>query len=200
MGDYRNIVTSDRYAAYNYFDSDKRQICWAHVKRDFTRLSEKDDKICARIGKSLLVCESDLFKIWHEFKQSKITRNELLRRSQPIRQHVGELLEQGSYTDPILKIARFCKNLLEHFNALWTFLSVENVEPTNNHAERCLRPAVTWRKKYFGTRSDYGSEFVSRSASIVMTCKLQSKNAFSFISQTLENYFTKIPSPSLTIC
>jgi transposase len=199
MGDYHYVVTSDRYAAYNYFDSDKRQICWAHLKRDFTRLSEKDDKVCSRIGKNLLSCETELFRVWHEFKQLKITRDELLRQSQPIRQRVGEFLEQGSYTDPLLKIARFCKNLLESFNALWTFLSVEQVEPTNNHAERCLRPTVTWRKKYFGTRSDYGSEFVARSASIKMTCQLQSKNTFQFLQQTLQSYFAKKQAPSLLV-
>lgn len=199
MADYRYVVTSDRYAAYNCFDSDKRQICWAHLKRDFTRLSEKEDKVCSRIGKILLQCEAGLFKNWHEFKQSKITRDELLRKSQPIRQRVGELLEQGSYTDPLLKIARFCKNLLSIFNALWTFLSVEQIEPTNNHAERCLRPIVTWRKKYFGTRSDYGSEFVARTASIRMTCQLQSKNTFQFLQLILQSYFDKKQNPSLLL-
>jgi len=190
-------VTSDRYVAYTIFDSDKRQICWAHLKRDFTRLSEKDDKVCSRIGKNLLHCEAKLFKWWHEFRQSKITRDELLRQTQPIRQRIGELLEQGSYTDPELKIARFCKNLLDSFNALWTFISIDNIEPTNNHAERCLRPIVTWRKKYFGTRSNYGSEFVARTASIRMTCQLQCKNTFQFLHQALQSYFSKTAMPSL---
>lgn len=112
---------------------------------------------------------------------------------------MGEYLEQGAYTDPALKVARFCKNLLEHFYALWTFLSVENIEPTNNHAERCLRHAVIWRKKYFGTRSEYGSEFVARSASVVMTCRLQSKNAFDFLSQTLQSFFSEEPASSLSL-
>jgi transposase len=200
MGDFENIVISDRYAAYNYFDSSKRQVCWAHLKRDFTRLSEKEDKVVARIGKNLLSCEADLFKVWHIFKQGHILRDELLIQVAPIRQRIGDYLEQGSYTDPALKASRFCKNLLEHFNALWIFLSIENIEPTNNHAERCLRHSVIWRKKYFGTRSDYGSLFVSRSASVVMTCKLQSKNAFTFISQVLKHHFSKLPAPSLVGC
>jgi transposase len=151
MGDFKNIVISDRYAAYNYFDSACRQICWAHLKRDFTRLSEKKDGVISRIGRNLLACESALFKVWHEFKLNKITRDELLRQVQPLRQRVGELLVQGTYTDPALKIVRFCKNLLEDFNALWTFISTEHIEPTNNLAERSLRPLVIWRKKYFGT-------------------------------------------------
>lgn len=199
LGDYRHVVTSDRYAAYNYFDSGNRQLCWSHIKRDFIKLSEKEDKICSRIGKGLLEAEKKLFGAWHEFKKEKINRDELIRQCRPVRQQIGELLEQGSYTDPILKTSRFCRNLLENFTSLWTFIYIENIEPTNNHAERCIRPAVTWRKKYFGTRSDYGSEFVARSMSVRMTCQLQGKNTFQFLCQTLQGYFTKISPPSLVL-
>jgi len=199
VGDYNNIVISDRHNAYNYFNSAHRQICWAHLKRDFTRLSEKEDKVIARIGAGLLACEADLFKIWYEFKQNEIMREELLRKSFPIRKKVGELLEQGTYTDPNLKAVRFCKNILKDFDALWTFLSVENIEPTNNHAERCLRHLVIWRKKYFCTRSNYGSEFVARTMSVITTSKLQSKNSFEFVCQVLKNYFIKTTAPPALI-
>jgi transposase len=199
MGDFKNILVSDRYAAYNIFDSEKRQLCWAHLKRDFTKLSEKNNKIISRIGKNLLECESTLFKIWHEFKAEKITRDELLRQARPIRQRMGELLEQGSYTDPGLRAVRFCKNLLENFNALWTFLEMDAVEPTNNHAERNLRPSVIWRKKYFCTRSDYGTEYVARSSSINMTCKLQKKSSFHFLCTLLKNHFSGINTPAILL-
>jgi transposase len=190
MGDFKNILISDRYAAYNIFESDKRQICWAHLKRDFTRLSEKEDNVIRRIGNQLLAYESALFKGWHEFKSHHITRDQLLREAMPLRRSIGERLEQGSYTDPKLKVARFCKNILEHFDALWTFLETEGVEPTNNHAERSLRPLVIWRKKYFCTRSDYGSEFVARSASIITTCKLNGKSSFEFLATLIGNHFS----------
>ena len=91
---------------------------------------------------------------------------------------MGEYLEQGSYTAPELKAARFCKNLLECFSSLWTFLQAEALEPTNNHAERCLRSLVIWRKNYFGTQSNYGSDYVARTASLITTAKLQKTNAF----------------------
>lgn len=199
MGDFKNIVVSDRYAAYNIFNSSQRQICWAHLKRDFTKLSEKNDKIISRIGKNLLTCESDLFKIWHEFKAEKILRHELLRKAQCIRQRIGELLEQGSYTDPELRVVRFCKNLLGNFDALWTFLECDDVEPTNNHAERSLRPLVIWRKKYFFTRSDYGTEYVARSASLNVTCKLQKRSSFNFLCTLMQNYFSGISTSALSL-
>ena len=190
LGDFKNIVISDRYAAYNIFESHRRQICWAHLKRDFTKLAEKENKIISRIGKQLLECESQLFKFWHQFKSNHLTPCELQQQTRPIRKRVGELLEQGSYTDPLLRVSRFCKNLLEYFNALWTFLDVDGVEPTNNHAERSLRPSVIWRKKYFCTRSDYGSEFVSRSASIITTCKFNKKRSFEFLTTLMTNHFS----------
>lgn len=199
MGDFKNVIISDRYAVYNIFDSSKRQMCWAHLKRDFTKLSEKKDEIISRIGKRLLFYESSLLKIWHEFKVGKITRQELLEQAKPIKLHIGELLEQGSYTDPTLKAKGFCKNLLNNFDALWTFLEIENVEPTNNHAERYLRPYVIWRKKYFCTRSDYGTEYVARSASINMTCRLQNKSSFNFFCTMLQNHFAKINTSAISL-
>lgn len=198
MSDFSNIAISDRYAVYNYFDSSRRQMCWAHLKRDFTRLSEKEDAAIARIGKSLLKIESELFILWYCFKEGKITRDQLIWRCESLRRQAGNELEKSSYTDQKLKAARFCKNLLENFNALWTFVSVENVEPTNNHAERCLRSSVIWRKKYFGTRSNYGSEYVARCASWITTCKLQSKSAFEYLSLAIASHFNAATPPPLT--
>jgi transposase len=197
MEGYENIIISDRYVAYNYFYSSRRQICWAHLKRDFTKLFEKPDKMIARIGKNLLRCQAELFEVWHHFKQGHIQRDELIFKTKSLRCQVGEYLEQGTYTDPQLRIARFCKNLLENFSSLWTFLFTEGVEPTNNHAERCLRPAVIWRKKSFGTRSDYGSEYVARTMSFIMTCKLQARNSFELLQQTMQNFFANTSPPQL---
>lgn len=190
MDEYNGFIISDRYAASNYFDSSKRQICWAHLKRDFTKLSEKQEVLIARIGKALLECQANLFKLWHQYKLKHCSRDELIRKSRPIRDKVGELLEQGTYTHPKLRIVRFCSNLLTHFSALWTFIFNEQVEPTNNHAEQCLRPAVIWRKKYFGTRSDYGSELLARTMSLISSCRLQAISAFETISQVLSAYFS----------
>jgi transposase len=107
LGDYKDVVISDRYAGYNIFESDNRQICWAHLKRDFTRLSEKEEKLIAKIGKQLLECEFDLFKLWNEFKTERISWDELSRQTEPIRKRTGELLEQGSYTRSLLKSGGF---------------------------------------------------------------------------------------------
>ena len=62
--------------------------------------------------------------------------------------------------------------------AKWTFLGVGGMLPTNNVAERCLRRAVIWDKKCFGTDSESGSHFVERILSAVVSPALQGRDAF----------------------
>jgi transposase len=195
MGSYASTVVSDRYAVYNHFEY--RQLCWAHLKRDFRRLSEKEDKRVSRIGCDLLNETKALFEVWHRFKAGKISRELLGNEVKPIRNKIGELLEEASYTPVHLKAARFADNLLDEFNSLWRFIYAEGVEPTNNHAERCLRRSVIWRKKYFGTRSESGSQFVSRTASVIATCRLQARSAYDYLTLAIESYFFKTAPPQL---
>jgi transposase len=196
LGDYKGTLISDRYAAYNDFED--HQFCWSHLKRDFVRLSEKHDKVIQRIGKELLKSTDELFEKWHQIKSNdKPSRGILIMECTPIRKTIGELLEQASYTDPTLKAARFAKNLLTRFHSLWVFLEKDGVEPTNNHAERCLRKSVIWRKKYFGTKSEMGDLFVSRTASVVMSCRLLRKSYSEYLTNVIKSYFAKTAPPLL---
>ncbi|HAT8860319.1 TPA: transposase [Legionella pneumophila subsp. pneumophila] len=74
----------------------------------------------------------------------------------------------------------------------------ENIELTNNHAEQCLRPAVIWRKKYFGTRADYGFHFIARTMSLITSCRSHSMSTFEAISQILTSHFSE--QKSLIFC
>ena len=64
----------------------------------------------------------------------------------------GELLTQGIGSAD-LRVRRMCKGIDYLWPTLWTYLDVPGVEPTNNVAERAIRPAVLWRKGSFGTQS-----------------------------------------------
>jgi len=55
------------------------------------------------------------------------------------------------------------RELTKWWSALWTFARVDGVEPTNNVAERALRPAVLWRKGSFGSDSEAGADLQSGS-------------------------------------
>ena len=66
-----------------------------------------------------------------------------------------------------------CRELHDHRDWLWTFVEVQGIEPTNNTAERVLRPAVIYRKLSFGTQSEAGSRFIERMLTVSETCHLQ---------------------------
>lgn len=68
---------------------------------------------------------------------------------------------------------RVCRKILQRRQALWMFVRMEGVEPTNNAAARAIRPGVLWRKGHFGTHSPEGSRFVKARMTVVATLKQQ---------------------------
>ena len=92
---------------------------------------------------------------------------------------------------------RTCRQLLKVEPALWLFVEVENLEPTNNSAERAIRPAVLWKKTSFGSQSELGSIFVARMLTVVSSLRCQNRNILEFISQTISAHRTGEETPSL---
>ena len=114
----------------------------------------------------------------------------------PVRLAMHELFTDG-VGSPCPKIAGFSRELLAQWDALWTFSRVEGVEPTNNAAERALRPAVLWRKGCFGSRSADGCRFVERLLSVRATCARQGQSLFAFVTETIRATWAGQPAPLL---
>jgi len=68
--------------------------------------------------------------------------------------------------------------------ALWTFVDRDDVEPTNNAAERALRPAVIWHNLSFGSQSEAGSEFVASMLTVNRSLKLQGRSILDFLTES----------------
>lgn len=182
LGDtFAGIVGSDRWSAYNWLDPRKRQLCWAHLKRDFQKLVERGGE-SARIGQALLEQVEELFRLWGRVRDDPLSRMDFQVKVQPIRARVQELLREGA-TLAQAKTRHTCENLLKLELALWTFVFVEGVEPTNNHAERCLRRAVLWRRRSFGTQSKGGSVFVQRILTAVTTLRQQKRDVLDYLTE-----------------
>jgi len=88
----------------------------------------------------------------------------------PLQARLGRLLRRGPASGD-RKAAGLCRELTRWWAALWTFARVEGVEPTNNGAERALRPGVLWRKGSFGCESEAGSRFAERLLTAAATCR-----------------------------
>ncbi|NEQ52872.1 MAG: IS66 family transposase [Leptolyngbya sp. SIO3F4] len=186
---YRGIVTSDRYSAYGWIALGQRQVCWAHLKRDLTAIAERIGA-SHEIGEALLRRQHRLFRWWHRVRDGTLSREQFIRQVTYLRQGFKAALDEAAALpidphekSPFAKTVRTCRRLLKVEPALWTFVSTVGVEPTNNAAERALRPAVIWRKTSFGAQSQRGSQFVARLMTVTTSLKVQGRNILDFLAQ-----------------
>lgn len=195
LGKAKGTLVSDRYSGYTWWPIWARQVCWAHLVRDFTAISERSGE-AARIGLALLDEAHRLFHWWHRVRDGDLTRQRFHIYASSLQKRVRALLEQAQL-QPDLKTARTCKKLLKVFPALWLFVDLEGVEPTNNRAERAVRHPVLWRKISGGTHSEHGSRFVERILTTVATLRQQNRNLLAFVRQACEAQLDGSESPSL---
>jgi transposase len=193
--DFAGVVGSDRWSAYRRFPVERRALCHAHLKRDFQRLVDRGGE-AEPVGHWGLAEIERLFGLWHRFRDGEFDRPELRRRLVPLQARLGRLLQRGQ-ENPDQKAAALCRELDKWWAALWTFARVEGVEPTNNVAERALRPAVLWRKGSFGSDSAAGSRFVERLLTVVATCRQQGRKLLDFLVAAGEAALQGTAAPSL---
>jgi len=181
---FRGTHVSDRWAGYDWIDIDQRQVCWAHLIRDFRKIAESGG-VGRWVGAGLERCADELFTYWHRVRDGTMQRSTFRVHARRIRRQVRALLEIGA-SGHGWRAPGLCRGILELEEAMWTFVSREGVEPTNNLAERTLRPAVIWRKTSQGTQSERGSRFAERLLSCVTTLRLQQRNVLQYLTVVIE--------------
>ena len=114
----------------------------------------------------------------------------------PVRKEINALLLRGAFSGN-RRLIGMCNELYNHRQWLWTFVDVQGIEPTNNTAERALRPAVIYRKLSFGTQSESGSRFIERMLTVSETCRLQKRSVYDYLTKAVTAHFSKQTPPSL---
>jgi transposase len=197
LADTQAIVTSDRWWAYTHLPLSRRQICWAHLKRDFAAHAEglAAEK---QFGETGLALRERVFWAWEVFqhtsdrRQLKCTIRALQRQYKPI-------VRSFTSKRPRNKRCRgMARNLLKVWPALWAFASHDSVQPTNNHAERALRSAVIYRKLSLGSQSQQDEQRVARLLSAHTTCRLQHRSLFAYLTDAITAHAHGEPAPLLS--
>jgi transposase len=196
LADTTAIVTSDRWWAYGHLPLKRRQICWAHLRRDFKAHAEGLAAEKAFGEEGLHVCE-ELFWTWEIFQHTR-DRRELKRRVRALRREFKPILRTYAGKAPRYKYTRgMARNLVKVWPALWTFADHQGIEPTNNHAERALRGPVIYRKLSLGTQSDGGERRIERLLSVHTTCRLQRRPLHDYLIDALTTHQRGDPVPLL---
>jgi transposase len=192
----QGILCSDRWAVYNCMPAERRQVCWAHLKRDFRKVIDRGGPSVA-VGRRGLKVVKKVFAAWHGFQEGRCTRVQLEAQVAPLMNRMNRLLLEGAILGEDKAVATFCENVLALEAALWTFVAREGVEPTNNFMERLLRRAVLWRKRSFGSRSEGGLRFVERILTVVQTRRLQGQSVLDYLHDALCAHRAGQPCPRL---
>ncbi len=179
--DFAGRLTSDGYSGYSWLALCQRQVCWAHLIRDFQAVIDWNGP-GRPLAEQVLVVMGEVFALWRQARGRPELREWFIEQVAPLQAEVRVQLEAGLLVrDP--KLPTLSGQLLKLWPALWTFVTVAGVEPTNNRAEQALRPAVLWRKGSFGTQSDDGAHFVERMLSVTATCKQQGRPLLDYLTE-----------------
>jgi transposase len=197
---YKGIITSDRFSSYNGLEAALHQWCWAHLIRDFRRISERGGE-GGIWGEEALELSRQVFEEWQAYRESagEVSFVMLQKVLEPIRADFEQLLCEGKeHSDS--RVRSLSVELSKATESMWVFSKVEGVEPTNNAAERALRPAVIWRKTCFGSQSEGGLRFVERMLTVSSTLKQQGRDLIEFVVSAIRAKWHGGAVPSLLWC
>jgi transposase len=192
---FGGVLVSDRATALKFWVMKRRQVCWAHLARKFVSFSERDGP-AGVMGKELLDYTRLVFEYWSQFRAGRMSRDKLIERMAPVRRELEAVLERAKAAN-VRGLSGSCDDILEHREALWTFVERDGVEPTNNHAERELRGFVLWRRRSFGTQSERGERFAERLMTIAHTARKQGRDVLAFLAACSAPRPDGVPAPSL---
>lgn len=179
FGSDDHIIVTDRYSAYNYFATENRQICWAHLARDFERFANSANMEVKEIGYYLKQVAIEIFGLEKLMLEEKIDMIFFLRRARKLRKRTWYYLKNILCLENAEHAARVAKNIMKSEDMMWKFLEdPKNIPLTNNHAERQIRHYVVYRKNSYFTQSDRGNKFLERIISLFLTWKQKDYNPF----------------------
>jgi transposase len=189
------ILVTARDSAYNWYPVRWRQVCWAHLLRDFEAIRGRGG-VAEERGDALLAQAHQMCTWWHRVCEGTLPRSTFRSDMRPLRQEVERLVEAGSQCG-VPKTAGTCREILKRHEALWTFVQVAGVEPTQNTAERSIRPGVQWRKGSCGTQRAEGSRFVESMMTVVATLQQQKRSVLAYLTAAHEAALRGAAAPSL---
>lgn len=193
LGSFTGTLTSDRWSSYSSIPTQRRQLCFSHLKRDFQ--SQIDRGLGAeRLGRWGKAELAKAFRWWRAYRNSLITKETFEFEMRSVRARFKRLIRQCQKS-PDRKAMALGTNLRKLWPALWAFVRQPDLlEPTNNLAERMLRQAVIWRKVSQGSKSARGMAYAQRLLSMTTTLRQRGRGIVEVLTECVRAFNQGIPA------
>lgn len=152
-----------------------KQKCWSHLITDARDLAEKK-----KPPPDAKEFHEGLQQIYKDAKEAVKQLSTEEERSSVYAAFVDRLKIFATRGWQHYDVKRLAKRALKYSSELFTFILIPGVEPTNNCAERALRPCVVQNKIWGCHRTDAGAKNRDILMSVIGTMKLQGKSILSF--------------------
>lgn len=164
--DFNGVLSSDCCPSYDPIAAADKQKCLGHIIKDLSTLESIKTRGAVRFPREALGVLRNAIDL--KRRAGGMSAHGYAVARGRIEARTDRLLRRH-FTDPDNR--RLANRMIKHRAHLYTFLYVEEVEPTNNAAERAIRPAVIARKLSAGNRSPTGAQTHSILASLAATAR-----------------------------
>ena len=182
--EFRGVLVSDFWRAYDAMAEDQQK-CWPHLLRDLKEIDERPD-----VGEMWKGFVKRLRRLYGDAIRLKAARDELVsdvfeRRVYSLHERLNELATADWECPHARRISR---RLSDYQGSLLTFVEYVEVPPSNNRAEREIRPAVLMRKASYGNASEAGAATRSILMSIYRTLKQRGLDPLAVTAEALRTH------------
>jgi transposase len=87
-------LVTDRWSAYTWYPTWRRQVCWAHLLRDIEAMIERGGR-SREMGEAWRAQARQMFEWWHRVRDGTLAHRTFARYMWPVRQEVERLLDAG---------------------------------------------------------------------------------------------------------
>jgi len=194
--EFKGVLVSDCFLAYDHHELENwlKQKCLSHLLKDLKELTETKVRGAVRFARDVKELLQSALAL--KARKDQLSAGDYQDQAQALEVHLDELIDaKRQLTDP--DNARFAKRLRKHRKHILRFLYVDELDATNNLAERQLRPAVITRKTNGCNRTNEGAQAHAILGSVLATCRQQAVPILEYLIKLQK--FGEMP-PSLTNC
>lgn len=179
---FQGTLSSDGFSAYDPVAAGDKQHCNAHLLKACSQIEAMKSRGAVMFSRQVAAVLRAGINLHR--RRDKLTPHGFNVQRGKIEAAMDRLLEKN-LTDP--DNARLARRLQKHRDHIFTYLYdvTGETEPTNNAAEREIRPAVITRKNGACNRSANGAKATAILSSVIRSCKKSGKNVINTIAELL---------------